>query len=172
MVDRFLGLFCFTAPRPGRREAAHFGSGPIDQAEVDISKADDELASLGLGDADWLASQDVAAGTKIDRATIVHAVVSNGLGSVPTAGAQQATTTAVPGVIGQRFGGASSSLTNAGFVVLVQYATQAVGNGTIIAQDPAPGTQLAQGEHVTVTLSVPGAIPDTDGMAVEQARNA
>ena len=38
------------------------------------------------------------------------------------------------------------------------------------AQDPAPASQLRAGSPVTLTLSVPGEVPDTDGMTVDERR--
>ena len=60
-------------------------------------------------------------------------------------------------------------LTGAGLRVAVQFTVQAAANGTIVAQEPAPGTQAGRGSTVTVTLSVSGEVPDTEGMSVGAA---
>src|SRR5215831_12058299 len=60
MGNTFLGLFRFTAPRPGRRKASNFFASAIDDAEIDVGKANDPVAILGLGDPDWLTHQHFA----------------------------------------------------------------------------------------------------------------
>ncbi|MBC5815921.1 MAG: PASTA domain-containing protein, partial [Candidatus Eremiobacteraeota bacterium] len=42
---------------------------------------------------------------------------------------------------------------------------------TIIQQSPDPNTQLPRGSAVTITLSVPGEIPDVNGMSLDDAKN-
>ena len=43
--------------RPGRAKAAKFAGATVDDGEIDIAKADDPVAVLGLGDADRLAGE-------------------------------------------------------------------------------------------------------------------
>src|SRR5215472_6222608 len=57
MGDRFLGLFCFAAPRPGRRKAAKFFRAGVDDPEVDIGEADDPVAVLVFRNPYWLADE-------------------------------------------------------------------------------------------------------------------
>jgi hypothetical protein len=50
----------FTAPRPGRREAAEFFGFAVDQTEFEVGESDDPVAGFSLGDADRLADQGFA----------------------------------------------------------------------------------------------------------------
>jgi len=108
-----------------------------------------------------VASQDVSPGQRIPNGSIVHVVVSTG-GIVGTA--------AVPNVEGMPLASALSTLRNAGFAPQVMYAVQSTANGSIIAQMPAAGTTAGLGSQVAITLSVPGEVPDTEGMSVADAR--
>lgn len=78
-------------------------------------------------------AQQVPPGTKVD------VTVSNGLA-------------AVPDVVGKTEAEATAALTDAGFVVAVQKVSAQGAAGTVVAQDPPAGSQLAQGK--TVVLSV------------------
>jgi eukaryotic-like serine/threonine-protein kinase len=121
--------------------------------------------------ADAVASQDVAAGTKVDKNTVVHAIVSSGAETQPTAVPAAQTSTAVPAVVGKAYQDALNAFDGTGFVIRVSYSTQTADNGYVIAEDPQPDTQLAQGSTVTLTVSVPGEVPDTEGMSVDTARS-
>jgi eukaryotic-like serine/threonine-protein kinase len=115
-----------------------------------------------------IASQDIAQGTKVDRNAIVRVVVNNGMPSAPPTQAANGPLVALPSVIGQEYDAARQTLTQAGFQVAVTYAQQSTNNGSIVAQDPLAG-QVAAGSTVTITLSVSGEVPDTDGMTVDAA---
>jgi eukaryotic-like serine/threonine-protein kinase len=121
--------------------------------------------------ADAIASQDVGAGAKIDKNTVVHAIVSTGVETQPTAAAAAGTATAVPAVVGKAYQDAINAFDGTGFVIRVSYSTQNADNGYVIAEDPQPNTQLAQGSTVTLTVSVPGEVPDTEGMTVDAAKS-
>ena len=113
-----------------------------------------------------IVSQDVASGSTVDPAAkvTVRAVVSTG----PVA-AQAQTSATVPDVRGRAFADATSVLRSAGQSWTIVYAVQRDGNGTIVGEEPVPG-QPATGS-VTLTLSVPGEVPDVQGMTVDQARS-
>jgi hypothetical protein len=76
MGDSFLGLFRFTAPRPGRRKAAKFFASTFDNSEVDVGEANDPIAVRGLSDADRFARQGLAdehgITAPLDLAVAVH----------------------------------------------------------------------------------------------------
>ncbi|MHB8146140.1 MAG: Stk1 family PASTA domain-containing Ser/Thr kinase [Vulcanimicrobiaceae bacterium] len=117
---------------------------------------------------DTIASQDIAAGKSVDRTAVVHALVSTGDPNLAQAAAQ----VSVPDVGSVPYKQAIRTLTGAGFRVAVQFTIQSAANGTIVAQAPAPGSQAMQGSTVGVTLSVPGEVPDTEGMTIGQAHDA
>jgi serine/threonine-protein kinase len=82
------------------------------------------------------------------------------------------TATPVPNVISQALSDAQTALQQAGFQVKVAYRQEQAGaNGSIVDQNPAPSTPAQKGTTVTITLSVPGAIPDTEGMSLDEARS-
>ncbi len=113
-----------------------------------------------------IVSQDPGPGQSIARGTVVRVAVNTFSPVV-----QPNTTTAVvPPVTGRNYSDAISALQQAGFAVYVQYSVQPSANGTVIGQQPDGGAQMPAGSRVAITLSVPGEVPDTDGMGVDQAR--
>src|SRR5882724_8727314 len=62
MGNSFRGLFYrrFAAPRPGRRKAAELLVCAVDDTEIDVGKADDPIAALGLGNPDRLVDENLA----------------------------------------------------------------------------------------------------------------
>jgi serine/threonine-protein kinase len=115
-------------------------------------------------EANVIATQDVPAGAQIDRTTAIHLMVSTGNAS---AGGQAAT---VPNVVNMKYADAISQLNGAGFTAKIGFSTQPDANGLIISQDPAPNTQTPSGSTVTVTLSVSGEVPDTEGETLAEAQ--
>ncbi len=115
-------------------------------------------------------SQDIAAGSKIDPTgnVTVHVVVSTGIGDVaqPNVGAPAGT---VPDLRGKSLGDAITALRGAGLQWSVAYNIQHDANGTIVGEDPSPGTALTGGT-ITLTLSVPGEVPDVENMPIDAAR--
>jgi len=113
--------------------------------------------------ANVIESQDVNAGTSIptDRSITVNVVVSTGAGEA-----------AVPNVLNADLVTAQDQLQTAGFKVDVQYAVKlsSSDNGTIIDETPAAGSQAEKGSSVRVWLSVPGEVPDTDGLSLDAAK--
>ena len=119
-----------------------------------------------------IASQDLQPGQQADKSTIVHALVSmGGASDQPAADGNAPGTVAVPDVTNTDYAGAISTLTGAGFRVAVRYAKQGAANGKIVDEDPRSGT-MPSGSTVTVTLSVPGEVPDTEGMTLDGAKAA
>ncbi|HEV2260906.1 MAG TPA: Stk1 family PASTA domain-containing Ser/Thr kinase [Candidatus Rubrimentiphilum sp.] len=110
-----------------------------------------------------IASQDITPGTKVasDHSTIVNVVVSSGGGLA-----------AVPNLIGSDPVSAQQQIRAAGFVPSIQYQVQlgSANNGQVINEDPQPPTQAEKGSTVTLTVSVPGEVPDTNGMTLDQAK--
>ncbi|HLJ83037.1 MAG TPA: Stk1 family PASTA domain-containing Ser/Thr kinase [Candidatus Eremiobacteraceae bacterium] len=123
-----------------------------------------ETASFNNIPPNVIQSQDVTAGTTIpsDHSVTVNVVVSTGGGLAQ-----------VPGVVNQNYVSANSALTKAGFSVKVDPIVHpaSADNGLVIQQDPAGGTPLERGNEVTIMLSIPGEVPDTEGMALQDAEN-
>ncbi len=111
----------------------------------------------------FVATQDVPPGQKIDHTTTIHLLVSSGA-------AANATMVAVPNVVNDKYGDAVAAINGAGFTAAVKYSVQPSANGTIVDQDPAAGAQLASGATVTITQSVSGEVPDTEGMTIADAQ--
>jgi len=126
-----------------------------------------QQASVAGVTAGTIASQDLVPGQNVDRNTVVHAVVSTG-----DQGTVNGATVGVPDVTNKGYSDAISALTGAGFRVAVKFSVQAADNGVILDQDTTAGSQLARGSTVTVTLSVPGEVPDTEGETIDSARAA
>jgi serine/threonine-protein kinase len=108
-----------------------------------------------------VAGQDIAAGTLSTRGSTVHVTVSSGGDLAP-----------VTGVTGKAQDEATQALTAAGFTVKLDYqiSPNDPSNGQVIRQDPPAGQSAPRGSPVTIYLSVPGAVPDTDGMTLDAAR--
>jgi eukaryotic-like serine/threonine-protein kinase len=118
-------------------------------------------ANVGSGVID---AQDIVPGQAVSRGTTIHVTVSTG----PAAAAQ---TTAVPSLVGLKYKDAVTQLQSLGFQPAITFSTQADKNGTIVGQDPPVGAQLASGQRVTLTLSVNGEVPDTEGEPLAQAQD-
>ncbi len=141
-------------------------------ASQPLAKAERVLSALGLklhvaqkvasdtAPAGTIVQQDIAPGTTVDPGTVINVAVSLG-----------AAVATVPSVSTMNYKDAVTALSQAGFKYIVQYSVQQDANGTIIQQTPDPGTQLARGSPVTILLSIPGEVPDTQGMALQDAKD-
>ena len=118
-----------------------------DEAKASITEAD-----LAVGNVDRQASDDVdegvvisqspEAGSEADAGSEVDIVVSSGPETQP-----------VPSVIGFSEEDAVAALEGDGFDVEVNSEPNDADEGTVFAQDPSGGTQLAPGETVTISVS-------------------
>jgi eukaryotic-like serine/threonine-protein kinase len=111
-----------------------------------------------------IAAQDAIPGSELQKGQTVHLTVSTG--SAPNA---QAIT--VPALLGIEYNAAVGQLQQLGLQPVVQFSLQADKNGTIVGQDPQPQVQVPSGSRVTITLSVNGEVPDTEGEALLKAQN-
>ncbi len=110
-----------------------------------------------------IASQSVPQGSKVDRNSIVRLVVNNGMPNGPVESpADNGPVAQLPSVVGDDYATARQALTQSGFQIATRFAQQSTNNGTIVAQAPSAGPQ-ASGSTVTITLSVSGEVPDTEG---------
>jgi serine/threonine-protein kinase len=108
-------------------------------------------------------AQDVLPGTALQRGGTIHATVSTG----PATNAQAIV---VPGLVGAGYASAVSQLQQLGLQPAITFSTQADRNGAIVNQEPAAGAQVSNGKRVTLTLSVNGQVPDTEGETVPDAQ--
>ncbi len=118
---------------------------------------------------DHVARQDVKAGSKVAKDTVVTYYLS--LGSEGTS---------VPNVVGQTRSAATSTLNNAGFYVTVeeQYSDK-VESGKVISQSPAANEKLKAEGTVNLVVSkgpetttVPNVVGSTEGTAITTLNNA
>ncbi len=117
---------------------------------------------------DHVARQDVAAGSKVAKDTVVTYYLS--LGSEGSS---------VPNVVGQTRSAATSTLNNAGFYVTVeeQYSST-VESGKVISQSPSAGEKLKENGTVNLVVSkgaetstVPNVVGSTEGTAITTLNN-
>ena len=112
-----------------------------------------------------IASQDISPGTQVpsDHSVTVNVTESTGGGL-----------TQVPTVIGGDYASALQALQQAGFTVQTEYAIRpaSADNGQIIDQVPSAGSSAEKGTTAKVMLSVTGEVPDTEGMALDAAKQA
>ncbi len=110
-----------------------------------------------------IASQDIPSGTTVpaDHSTTVNVVVSSGGGLAQ-----------VPNLAGSDYVTATQQLQQAGFSVQTEYALKpsSSDNGQVIDQDPPAGTPAEKGTSVKLTISVPGEVPDTNGLSLDDAK--
>lgn len=123
----------------------------------------DTSQSIAGMPANSVASQSVTAGTKVDRNAIVHVVVNSGMPNAPAEAPSAGPAAPLPSVVGMHYDAATQAITQAGFTFTARYVQQSTNNGTVVAQDPPPGQQ-PQTATVTLSLSVSGEVPDTEGM--------
>ncbi len=112
-------------------------------------------------DAGKIVSQDVQANAGVARGSVVHLVVN---------AAAPADMGTVPDVRGKSYPDAAAAISAAKLSPTLKYEAGSVANGTIVDEHPSPGSSVASGSSVELVLSVPGEVPDTQGMPVEQAR--
>lgn len=123
-------------------------------------QASDPTVPAGVIDA-----QDIPYGQAVQRGQTIHVTVSSG------AAPANVQNVAVPSLIGMEYNAAIAQLQQLGLQPVVQFSTQADQNGHIVNQDPPAKSQVASGSRVTVTLSINGEVPDTEGESLAQAQN-
>jgi serine/threonine-protein kinase len=135
---------------------------------VGVALDSSQQAAVAGVAADTIASQDMTPGAKVDKNAIVHVVVSTGVQAAPTVGGPAGA--AVPALTNMGVQDAVNTLGRGGFTAGIRYQVQASANGYVIAQDPAPNAQVPSGSTVIITVSVPGEVPDTNGLTIDAAR--
>jgi serine/threonine-protein kinase len=132
---------------------------------LDATSAVATLAQLGLNpkitriysgsQQDTVTAQQPHADDKVDKGTTVHINVSRGAKPVQ-----------VPDVTQQPFLNAKSALNGQGFVVTRADIASDFPQGTVVSQDPQPGTSVPSGSTITLSVSKgPAAtqVPDVTG---------
>jgi serine/threonine protein kinase/beta-lactam-binding protein with PASTA domain len=138
-------------------------------AKLGIRLDTSQQAAIAGVPAGTIASQNPAPGGQIQKGGGMSAVVSTGVQTGPLPAPANATTLTVPGVVGKAYQDAIDSIVGAGFRAAVQFQILSTQNGSIVGEDPPGASQLAPGSVISVTLSVPGEVPDTEGMPVDKA---
>ena len=116
----------------------------IESARLALSDANLQLGEIKQRDSEqppgYVLDQNPAEGSAVDAGTAVSITISTG-------------NLVVPDVIGASEAQARSDVVQAGFVIQVVYQESAdFIEGTVIAQAPLPGGQLARGSLVTITV--------------------
>ena len=80
---------------------------------------------------------------------------------------------AVPDVSGKAPADAAAALAAAGFGARIQYIVDATNaGGNVSSQDPAAGTMTPRRSTVTISVAVPGTVPDVSNMTLDDAKHA
>jgi beta-lactam-binding protein with PASTA domain/serine/threonine protein kinase len=112
--------------------------------------------------ANTVASQDPQAGATLAPNSTVTVVVSTGSAAVP-----------VPDVGGKSADDARTALAAGGFTAKINWAIDAANAPqTVIQQVPTAGQRMPKGTTVTLTIPVPGSIPDVTGQTLDAAKKA
>ncbi|MFE6282791.1 Stk1 family PASTA domain-containing Ser/Thr kinase [Streptomyces sp. NPDC057877] len=109
----------------------------------------------------FVCDQDPVGGTTVDKNTVVNVTVSTGAPKV-----------AVPNVIDKDVDAATTILQDKGFKVETKTTESSQEPGTVLSQDPDPGTELEKSSTVTLEVAKEEAketVPDVTGQTCEQA---
>ena len=139
---------------------------------VDAARALLDKAGLTLNIDQQTPSDTVPAGTIVAQAQNSGSTIDPGstVGVTVSSGGAPA---AVPDVTGKPLAVAGTTLQGAGFIIALRYVIDAnAAGGNVSAQDPAGGTTEPQHSTVTLTVAVPGTIPDVTNMTLDDAKAA
>ncbi|MGW3860821.1 Stk1 family PASTA domain-containing Ser/Thr kinase [Streptomyces sp. NPDC005047] len=109
-----------------------------------------------------ICDQDPKQGTDVDKKSTVNLVVSTGAPKV-----------AVPNVIDKDVDTATEQLENKGFEVETKQTESSQDEGTVLSQDPDPGSELEKGSTVTLEVAKAEAkatVPDVVGRSCDEAK--
>jgi len=111
---------------------------------------------------DVVVSQNPPSGSHVDPGSTISVVVSDGAAMLD-----------VPDVGGRTVSEALAELQSAGLSSKINYVVdRSAPVGTVLQQDPAPSGQARKNSPVTLTVAVPGNVPNVVGMQLDQARTA
>jgi serine/threonine-protein kinase len=109
-----------------------------------------------------ICSQDPAFKTEVKKGTAIDVVVSTGAPKV-----------AVPNVINKDVDAATQELENKGFNVKTKQTESSQPEGTVLSQNPDPGTELEKGSDVTLEVAKAAAtttVPDVTNQTCDAAK--
>jgi serine/threonine-protein kinase len=139
---------------------------------VDAARALLERAGLTLNIDQQTPSDTAPAGTIVAQAQASGSTVDPGstVGVTVSSGGAPAT---VPDVTGKPLALAGTTLQSAGFMSALRYVIDATAPaGNVTGQDPAAGTTQPEHSTVTLTVAVPGTVPDVTNMTLDDAKAA
>ncbi|MFI1729127.1 Stk1 family PASTA domain-containing Ser/Thr kinase [Streptomyces acidicola] len=125
--------------------------------KVDVTKKPCEDEKRGN-----VCSQDPAPKTEVKKGDTINLVVSTGAPKV-----------AVPNVIDRNVDVATTQLEDKGFEVDTKSTESSEKPGTVLSQDPDPGTELEKGSTVTLEIAKEAAkstVPDVTGQSCDAAK--
>ena len=139
----------------------------IDSARATLAKAGlklnvDQQTASDLIPSGTIIAQAQGGGSSVDPGSTIGVTVSTG--AVPIA---------VPDVNGKAPTDAVALLQAAGFSARLQYIVDATNaSGMVSGQDPAAGAMSPRRSPVTISVAVPGTVPDVTNMALADAKSA
>jgi eukaryotic-like serine/threonine-protein kinase len=167
-VDKGSTVTITVSSGPGQADVPDVIGDKVDPATEAMKKAGFEVAvqrafSETVG-ADRVLETRPSPGSQLDIGQTVTLVVSRGPQLV-----------AVPNVVGLDEAEAEANLQDAGFeVTKTTQESDSAGAGTVLAQDPAAGTEVRTGGTVTITVAEEPTevdVPDVRGLSVDEALN-
>jgi serine/threonine-protein kinase len=139
---------------------------------VDAARALLTKLGLSLNVDQQLPSDTVVAGTITDQAQSGGSLVDPG-STVGVTVSSGGAPVAVPDVTGKPIAAAGALLQSAGFVAAFRYVIDAnAAGGNVAAQDPSAGSTAPAHSTITLTVAVPGTIPDVTNMTLDDAKQA
>lgn len=131
-------------------------------------KVDPERQPSNQYEEGQIMAQDKAPGTEVDKNTTITVTISSG---------EEAKTTTVPDVVNREESEAEQMIRDANLTVAhgeAQYDDN-VAEGNVISSNPVAGTEIEEGQTVTIVVSLgqkPATVPDIRGMSAADAEAA
>ena len=131
-------------------------------------KVDPERQPSNQYEEGQIMAQDKEPGTEVDKNTAITVTISSG---------EEAKTTTVPDVVNRKESEAEQMIRDANLTVAhgeAQYDDN-VAEGNVISSNPVAGTEIEEGQTVTIVVSLgqkPATVPDIRGMSAADAEAA
>ena len=131
-------------------------------------KVDPERQPSNQYEEGQIMAQDKAPGTEVDKNTTITVTISSG---------EEAKTTTVPDVVNREESEAEQMIRDANLTVAHGEAQHDdnVAEGNVISSNPVAGTEIEEGQTVTIVVSLgqkPATVPDIRGMSAADAEAA
>ncbi len=139
----------------------------LNDMEIGI-KVDPERQPSNQYEEGQIMAQDKKPGTEVDKNTTITVTISSG---------EEAKTTTVPDVVNREESEAEQMIRDANLTVAhgeAQYDDN-VAEGNVISSNPVAGTEIEEGQTVTIVVSLgqkPATVPDIRGMSAADAEAA